>query len=129
MTVLEDILKGISREVTGYVASALVGMDGLNIASHTVNPEADPEMISAQLTTLLNLVDGSMEKLGAGEMEDNLTTTENAYFLMRFLPGRHYYLCVVADRKAGNIGNMRLITRIFADRLAQAILHKGKRPG
>jgi predicted regulator of Ras-like GTPase activity (Roadblock/LC7/MglB family) len=123
MSELDDILKEMSREVTGYVASALVGMDGLNIASHTSDRSADPETISAQLTMLLKLVDVSVEKLGAGVIEDNLTTTENAFILMRFLPEKTYYLSLAANRKAGNLGNMRLISRIYAERLSKAIPH------
>ncbi len=121
MSELDDILKEMSREVTGYVASALVGMDGLNIASHTSDRSADPETISAQLTMLLKLVDVSVEKLGAGVIEDNLTTTENAFILMRFLPEKQYYLSLAANRKTGNLGNMRLISRIYAERLAKAV--------
>jgi len=121
MAELDDILKEMSREVTGYVASALVGMDGFNIASHTSDRSADPETISAQLTMLLKLVDVSVEKLGVGVIEDNLTTTENAFILMRFLSEKQYYLSIAANRKTGNLGNMRLISRIYAERLAKAI--------
>jgi predicted regulator of Ras-like GTPase activity (Roadblock/LC7/MglB family) len=123
MATLDDILKEMSGEITGYVACALVGLDGLNIASHTNNQAADPETISAQLTMLLKLVDLSVEKLGAGDIEDNLTTTENAFILMRFLPGKQYYLSLAVNRKSGNLGNMRLISKIYAERLSKAIPH------
>lgn len=123
MANLDDILKEMSGEVTGYIACALVGLDGLNIASHTSNSAANPETISAQMTTLLKLADISVEKLGAGVMEDNLTTTEYAYILMRVLPGKQYYLSIAANRKSGNLGNMRLISRIYTERLSQAMPH------
>ena len=121
MAKLDDILKEMSGEVTGYVACALVGLDGINIASNTSNKAVDPDTISAQLTMLLKLVDTSVEKLGAGVLEDNLTTTENAYILMRFLPGKQYYLGMSANRKTGNLGNMRMIGKIYAERLSKAM--------
>ena len=121
MAKLDDILKEMSGEVTGYVASALVGLDGINIASHTSNKAADPETMSAQMTMLLKLVDTSVGKLGAGVIEDNLTSTENAYVLARFLPGKQYYLGMVANRKTGNLGNMRLISKTYAERLGKAM--------
>lgn len=121
MSKLDDILKEMSGEITGYIACALVGLDGINIASHTSNKDTDPDTISAQLTMLLKLVDASVEKLGAGVIEDNLTTTENAYILMRFLPGKQYYLGMAANRKTGNLGNLRLISKLYAERLAQAL--------
>ncbi len=121
MAKLDDILKEMSGEVTGYAACALVGLDGINIASHTINKAMDPDAISAQLTMLLKLVDTSVAKLGAGVIEDNLTTTENAYILMRFLPGKQYYLGMAANRKTGNLGNMRLISKMYAERLGKAM--------
>jgi len=121
MAKLDDILKEMSSEITGYAACALVGMDGINIASHTSNKAMDPDAMSAQMTMLLKLVDTSVGKLGAGIIEDNLTTTENAYILARFLPGKQYYLAVAANRKTGNLGNMRLISKMYADRLGKAM--------
>jgi predicted regulator of Ras-like GTPase activity (Roadblock/LC7/MglB family) len=121
MAKLDDILKEMSAEITGYIACALVGLDGINLAAHASSKAADPEVISAQGTMLLKLVDGSVEKLGSGVLEDNLTTTENAYILMRFLPGKQYYLGLVANRKTGNLGNMRLISKLYADRLSKAM--------
>ncbi|MGA9396855.1 MAG: DUF4388 domain-containing protein [Anaerolineaceae bacterium] len=121
MSKLDDILKEMSGEITGYVACALAGMDGINIASHTSNKAMDPDAISAQMTMLLKLVDTSVDKLGAGVLEDNLTTTENAYILMRLLPGKQYYLGMAASHKTGNLGNMRLISKMYAERLAKAM--------
>jgi len=121
MAKLDDILKELSTEITGYIASALVGLDGINLATHTSSKAADPETISAQGTMLLKLVDGSVEKLGAGVLEDNLATTENAYILMRFLPGKQYFLGVIANRKTGNLGNMRLISKTYTERLSKAM--------
>jgi predicted regulator of Ras-like GTPase activity (Roadblock/LC7/MglB family) len=121
MSNLDDILKELSGQITGYVACALVGLDGLNIASHASTSATDPEAISAQLTMLIKLVDLSAEKMGVGSIEDNLTTTDTTFILMRFLPGRQYYLCVAANRKAGNLGNMRMISKIFAERLSKAM--------
>jgi len=119
---LDDVLKEMSAEVTGYVASAVVGMDGINLAAYSRVKGVDPDIISAQMTMLFKLVDGSVTKLGAGEIEDNLTTTDNAYLLMHFLPGsKQYYLGVAVDRKAGNLGNLRLISKMYAERISKAM--------
>ena len=83
----DEILSSLAGEVSGYTASALVGIDGINLASHTLGV-LDPENVSAQITTLFRLVDASVDKLGAGVLEDNLLTTEKSYILMRFLPGK-----------------------------------------
>lgn len=118
----EEILAELSVEVTGYRGSFLVGVDGINLASNFVG-ELDPDLASAQMAMLLKLVHGSAEKLGAGNLEDNLTTTEKAYILMRFLPGRQYFLGISAERKSGNLGNMRLMSKMYTDKLAKAMPH------
>jgi predicted regulator of Ras-like GTPase activity (Roadblock/LC7/MglB family) len=76
------------------------------------------EVISAQMTMLLKLVDTTTSKINLGEIEDNLTTTDFAYVLMRFLPGHKFFLGLTVDRRAGNLGNMRLITKLYAGRIA-----------
>ena len=110
----------MSGEVPGYIASAVVGMDGLSIAQHT-SAKVDPEAISAQMTLLFKLVDTSVTKLGAGVMEDDLLTTESAYLLMRYLPDKKHFIGMAVDRKSGNLGNMRLISRMFADRIDKSM--------
>jgi predicted regulator of Ras-like GTPase activity (Roadblock/LC7/MglB family) len=82
------------------------------------------EIISAQMTMLLKLVETTSSKINLGEIEDNLTTTDFAYVLMRFLPGRRYFLGLTVDRRAGNLGNMRLITKMYANRFS-ALLPSG----
>jgi len=118
---LDGLLKEMGGEVTGYISSTLVGLDGLILASDVRNNTADQEAFGAQMTMLLKLVNASVEKLGAGVVEENLTTTENAYLLMRFLPEKQYFLSLTVDRKTGNLGNMRLISKIFAERFSKAM--------
>jgi predicted regulator of Ras-like GTPase activity (Roadblock/LC7/MglB family) len=126
---LDEILKEMSGEVTGYIACSLIGLDGFILASNASTNIADQETFGAQMTILLKLVDGSVEKLGAGVVEDNLITTENAYMLMRFLPEKQYFLCIIVDRKTGNLGNMRLISKIYSERLSKAMIRFNITPG
>jgi predicted regulator of Ras-like GTPase activity (Roadblock/LC7/MglB family) len=122
----ESILKEMGGEVTGYIASIIAGMDGINLASHSRSTKVDTEAISAQMTMLFKLVDTSTKKLAdiqeqTIEVEDNLLTTEGAYVLMRYLPGKQYYVGVIADKKTGNLGNLRLISKLYGERLAKVM--------
>jgi predicted regulator of Ras-like GTPase activity (Roadblock/LC7/MglB family) len=118
----DEILTSLAGEVPGYIASALVGIDGINIASHTLGG-MDPEVVSAQITTLFRLVDASVDKLGAGVLEDNLLSAEKSYILMRFLPGKEYFLAIAANRKDGNLGNLRLMSKMYTEQLFKAMPH------
>jgi predicted regulator of Ras-like GTPase activity (Roadblock/LC7/MglB family) len=121
MAILDHILEQMIDEVTGFVACAVVDLDGHSIASQSFNIIAHPESNHRQLTDLLKSVDASVGKMGKGIIEDNLTTTENAYILIRYLPGRQYYLSIAADRMTGDLGKLRLLSKIYAGRLSKAM--------
>jgi predicted regulator of Ras-like GTPase activity (Roadblock/LC7/MglB family) len=118
----DEILTELAGEVSGFRGCFLVGIDGINLASKFVG-ELDPELASAQMAMLLKLVSTSAGKVGAGNLEDNLTTTEKAFILMRFLPGKQYFLGISAERKSGNLGNMRLMSKIYTERFVKAMPH------
>ena len=85
------------------------------------SPMEVAEAISAQMTMLLKLVDTTTGKIKIGEVEENLTTTDFAYVMMRFIPGRNYFLGLTVSRKGGNLGNMRLISKMYANRIGQML--------
>jgi len=118
---MDEVLKELSGEVAGYMASVVVGMDGLSIAEHTKTAKIHPETTSAQMAMLLKLVDTSTSKLGAGSLEDDLLTTENAHVLMCYLPKKEYFLGIAVDRKNGNLGNLRLMSKLYTDRIVKAM--------
>ncbi|MBN1666768.1 MAG: DUF4388 domain-containing protein [Anaerolineales bacterium] len=120
MAQLDDLLKQMGGEVNGFIAAAVVGMDGLSIAQ-LARGKVNPEAISAQMTLLFKLVDTSVIKLKAGNLEDNLVTTDSAYILMRYMPEKQYFVGIAADRKSGNLGNLRLMSKMYTDRLAKAM--------
>jgi len=117
---MNDILKELGEQVPGFIATAVVGMDGLGIAEYAAGP-VNVESINAQMTLLFKLVESAVAKLKAGVIEDYLLTTEKAYLLIRPLGDRNYYLGIAADRKSGNVGNMRLNSQLYADRLSKAM--------
>ncbi len=118
---LDEVLQGLANEVNGYMASAVVGTDGIGIAQDVRASKSDIDTINAQSALLVKLVDTSVTKLNGGDLEDNLLTTENAYVLMRFMEGKAYFLVVMADRRNASLGNLRLMSRIYSERASKAI--------
>jgi hypothetical protein len=54
-------------------------------------------------------------------MEDNLTTTDQAYLLAHFLGDGSYYQGIAVDKRSASLGNLRLMARQYADDLWDAI--------
>jgi predicted regulator of Ras-like GTPase activity (Roadblock/LC7/MglB family) len=120
---IEGILKELGSEITGHIASTVVGMDALTIASFS-SEKVDIDSVSAQMTLLLKLVDTSVSKVDStASLEDNLLTTQKAYLLMTFLPDKTHFLGVIADRKTAVLGNLRLMSNIYAERIAKVMPH------
>lgn len=120
-TKLDDMLQEMSTEMNGFYAGSVTGMDGMSIAQMTKG-KVNPDSVSAQFTVLMKLVTGSAEKAAIGVLEDILLQTENYYLMSIVLPGNsQYFLTTVVDRKTGNIGNLRMISKIYAERLSKVI--------
>jgi len=118
---IEGILKELGSEITGHIASTVVGMDALTIASYS-SEKVDIDSVSAQMTLLLKLVDTSVVKVdSSASLEDNLLTTNKAYLLMTFLPDKTHFLGIIADRKTAVLGNLRLMSNIYAERIAKVM--------
>lgn len=125
MAKLNDLLQEMAGEIPGFIATAVVGMDGLGIAEYSANPDFGVETANAQFTLVLKLANKSTGQLG-DELEDNLVTTDQAYFLTHFLGDGSYYQGIAVDRETGSLGNLRLMVRQYADDLWNAIPKRGR---
>ncbi len=117
---MQEILADLSGEAPGLFATAVVGMDGLPVAEYARKGVSVDE-ISAQMTLMIKLVETTMSKMEFGILEDYLLTTENAYLLIRFLDDSGYFLGIGAEKSKTNLGKMRLYSRVYAKRLAEAL--------
>jgi predicted regulator of Ras-like GTPase activity (Roadblock/LC7/MglB family) len=122
-TKLDDMLQEMSNEMNGFFAGSVTGMDGINVAQ-TTKGKVNPETVSAQFAVLVKLITGSAEKAGMGLLEDILIQTKEHYVMCLILPGdNQFFLTTIVDRKTGNIGNLRMVSKIYADRLSKVMPH------
>jgi len=120
-TKLDDMLQEMSTEMNGFFAGSVTGMDGINVAQMTKG-KVNPESVSAQLTVLMKLITGSAEKAAMGIVEDVLFQTADYFLMSIVLPGdNQYFLTTIVDRKSGNIGNLRMVSKIYAERMAKVM--------
>lgn len=133
---LKSILAELGDHIPGFMATQVVGMDGLAIVAHSI-AGLDLEDTCARMTLLIKLVDTTVNKLNAGKVEHSLLTTERAYMLWRHLDD-DYFLGIAADRSRAMLGNMLLVSRIYGERISKAMSHQweevrdeptGKNPG
>jgi predicted regulator of Ras-like GTPase activity (Roadblock/LC7/MglB family) len=121
---LKSLLMELGQQVPGYLGSSVVGLDGLGLVVDSVGDTADAadhEAGNAQMTELVRLVDSSVKKINAGTVEHGLLTTEQAYLVWRFLEGGQYFLTIAAERSTANVGNMYLVSRVFAEKASKLL--------
>lgn len=118
---LTELLKEFSQEVPGILACAVVGMDGLAIAEVIPGVKVKGDEFCSQVTLMIKMVDTTVTKLASGTVDEDLLSTENAYLMLRFLSGKAYFLAVSVDRKVANLGNLRLMSRVYSERLSKAL--------
>ncbi len=126
MAKLNDLLQEMAQEIPGLISTDVVGMDGLSIAHYATSPEFDAEAASAQFALVMKLVQKTIGQLKAGTVEDNLVTTNHAYVITRFLGNGTYYLSIAVNKETASLGNVRLVSRQYANLLWDAIPRPGQ---
>jgi predicted regulator of Ras-like GTPase activity (Roadblock/LC7/MglB family) len=116
---LDDVMKEMGNEVSGFVLGTVIGMDGMSAAFHS-SEKRDPDLVSAQMALLYKLVDTTISKLQFGLLQDYLGTTSNAHVLIRGIPKSEYFLCIIADRRS-SLGNMRMISKLYSDKISKML--------
>ena len=122
MTKLDQLLQQIRNEIGGdFISMSISGSDGIAIARETVNPDkkASDETTTRALM-VLQLAKKVSEKLGLGEFEENMLTSDKIYGLLSYL-GDGSYSCTVAVTKKATLGTVRMIIDDYASQVWDAI--------
>ena len=120
---MEDILLDVRNQLGAeFIATEIVGVDGLPISETSMNPDFDSSVISARLAMVMKLSTKVSEKMKLGIVEDSLVTTDKTFMLIRFLGDGSYYWRVAVSKDA-TLGVVRMLMTEYAGRLWDAIPH------
>lgn len=122
MNQLEKILGQVRVELgNDFVSTDVVSMDGLSIAGGSVDPDFDATAASARFALVVKMGQKVAGKVGMGNMDDLLVTTDSVYIIVRFLGDGTYYWSLAVTRDA-TLGMVRLLMAENADQIWNAIL-------
>ena len=117
------ILKFGSELGADFISTDIVGMeDGLSISGSSIDPNFNTLDASARFSKVMELAAKVCNKVGMGKVEDNLTTSEKAYIIARFIGDGSYYWVVAVTRNA-TLGSVRMIMNEYAEQLAAILPH------
>lgn len=121
MSKLEQLIQQMRSEVgVDFISTDIVGMDGMSIAGGSISPDFDSSAASARFAMVMKLASKVSDKLGLGQVDDNLVTSDKSYILTRFLGDGSYYWCLAVTR-AATLGTVRMLMKEFADQMWDAI--------
>jgi predicted regulator of Ras-like GTPase activity (Roadblock/LC7/MglB family) len=116
---IKNILANLHTQVgRDYIASGIIGSNGLHLAFDSPEQELDEEASSAYLAEGVNNTKDILDKLNLGVIQSLTITTHRCHILLRSLPQeKDYFLCLLIKRK-GNIGLANLILEGIASQLS-----------
>lgn len=122
MTKLDQLLQQIRNEIGGdFVSMSISGPDGIAIARETVNADKNAsDEITTRAIMVLQLAKKVSDKLGLGEFEENMLTSDKIYGILAYLGDGSYSWTVAVSRKA-TLGTVRMILNEYASQVWDAI--------
>jgi predicted regulator of Ras-like GTPase activity (Roadblock/LC7/MglB family) len=121
MSKLDEIIQQVRVEIgSDFVSTDIVGTDGLSIAGGAMDPNFDNSEAAARYAMIMKLASRVSDKLAFGDVDDNLTTTDQVMILSRFLGDGSYFWELVVRRDA-TLGSARLMMNEYASRIWSAI--------
>lgn len=121
MSKLDQLLQEVRATLgADFVSTDIVGMDGISIAGGSVSPDFDASEASARFAMVVKLAANVSNKIGMGRVVENLTTTDHAFIIARFLGDNSYYWGVAVTREA-TLGMVRMVMNEYAEQVWDAI--------
>jgi len=116
----QELIDDLSSQVEGHQLTCLTQMRGEGLY-WSASSKVELEEMVEQVNQFVKLVNTVSQRLSPTSLEDNLLSTETAYLLVRLLGLDSYYLLVAADKQKANLGSMRHLSGVFADRLRKTL--------
>jgi predicted regulator of Ras-like GTPase activity (Roadblock/LC7/MglB family) len=121
MAKLDQVIQQFRGEMgADFISMDVVGKDGMSIGGGSIDPNFNSTDASARLSMVMELASKASGKVGMGKVEDNLTTTDKAYVIARFIGDGSYFWELAVTRNA-SLGAVRMMMNDYADRLWEAI--------
>ena len=115
--VVDEAAKGLD----GLLGCVVAGMDGIPVATIDRSGGKLPtDSLAAKFALLMSLSRKTLTELGSGDLEETLTESDKEWVLTRFIGAGHYFLTVAVTRDAV-LGNVRMVAKQTAERLAQVL--------
>ena len=96
-SIIEDIRSDLGDD---FIATEIVGMDGMSVAGDKALEEFNSEIVSAHFTMVMKLATKVSNNMETGAVNENLVSTDSSLVLSRFLGDGSVYWLLVTTKEA-----------------------------
>ena len=113
--IFEDVLKEIVERSEGVLGAVIMGMDGIAIGEHIVDPACSIQTVGIEYASAIKSIQKASRSLAAGQVQEVFINTQSNIFILRLITDE--YFIAVALGPGGNHGKARYLMRLCVPRL------------
>lgn len=114
--IFQDVLQEICAGATGVQGSVIMGMDGIPIGEHIIEPDCSIQTVGIEYANAIKSIQNASKSLNAGEVHEVIINTTSSIFILRLINPE--YFIALALNPDGNFGKARYLMRLVIPRLA-----------
>jgi predicted regulator of Ras-like GTPase activity (Roadblock/LC7/MglB family) len=113
--IFEDVLKDIVERSEGVLGAVIMGMDGIAIGEHIVDPACSIQTVGIEYASAIKSIQNASRSLSAGHVQEVSINTQSNIFILRLITDD--YFIAVSQKPDGNHGKTRYLMRMAVPRL------------
>lgn len=113
--IFQDMLAEIVERSDGVQGAVIMGMDGIAIGEHVVDPACSIQSAGIEYASAIKSIQKASRSLSAGHVQEVLINTQSNVFILRLITDE--YFIAVALGPEGNHGKTRYLMRMAVPRL------------
>ncbi len=113
--IFEEVLKEIVERSEGVLGAVIMGMDGIAIGEHIVDPACSIQTVGIEYASAIKSIQKASRSLSAGQVQEVSINTRNNIFILRLITD-DYFIAVTLGPD-GNHGKARYLMRLSVPRL------------
>jgi predicted regulator of Ras-like GTPase activity (Roadblock/LC7/MglB family) len=118
---LQSVLQEVRADLgDDFVASGIVGQDGVALATETAGQSFNSDLASAQFSMVMKMSERLSDRLSLGKLQENQLATDALLALSRPIGDGNFYWLLVAQPQT-NLGLLRAVMDQYELRVFGAI--------
>ena len=108
--IFEDVLENIVERSDGVQGAVIMGMDGIAIGEHLVDPACIIQTVGIEYALAIKSIQNASQSLSVGLVQEVLINTRNNIFILRLITDDYFIAAAMVPE--GNHGKTRYLMRL-----------------